>query len=84
LGDYSAAKRNQESLAAKSSASSTTASGRKGNHQITVKDQNTGFLVAAAEVLGEHAAADVADLDESLTPPPPDAPERVLKSCSGF
>lgn len=49
-----------------------------------MKDQNTGFLVAAAEVLREQTAADVADLDESLTPPPPAAPERVLKSCSGF
>jgi hypothetical protein len=84
LGDYSAAKRNQENLAAKNSASFTTASGRKGHHQITVKDQNTGFQVAAAEVLREQTGADVADFDESLTPPPPDAPERVLKSCSWF
>ncbi len=115
LGEYSAAKRNQESLATKSSASSTTASGRKGNqnvstnlplntntteseasiapdrvteaslNQIAVKDQNTGitytvpsttgFQVAAAEVLGEQTGADVADFDESLTPPAPDAPE---------
>lgn len=115
VGDYSAAKRNQEASAVKSSASFTSTSVRKGHqspssnlplktnstesdasiapdgvteaslNQITVKDQNTGFTytvpsttgfqVAAAEVLGEQTSADIADFDESLTPPAPDAPE---------